>query len=149
MILGGINVRANQIKKIMVAVDGSKNSLRAGKLAVNLAKKPGSQLIVVSVIVRPSYMRTGPQYFSAARREWHKKWDDQVLNLAGSVGVRASARILQSASVVQALLDFASSKKVDLIVVGTRGLGTFKRLLIGSVSSAVVNHATCSVLVVR
>lgn len=56
MILGGINVKPNQIKKIMVAVDGSKNSLRAGKLAVNIAKKSGSQLIVVSVIVRPSYM---------------------------------------------------------------------------------------------
>jgi nucleotide-binding universal stress UspA family protein len=46
-------------------------------------------------------------------------------------------------------LDFASNKKVDLLVVGTRGLGAFKRLTIGSVSSAAVNHATCSVLVVR
>ncbi len=142
-------MKANQIQKIMVAVDGSKNSLRAGKLAINIAKKSGSQLIVVSVIVRPSYMVNGPQYFPAARRMWHKKWDDNVLNLARSEDVKASARILQSASVVKSLLDFASSKKVDLIVVGTRGLGTFKRLLIGSVSSAVVNHAACAVLVVR
>ena len=149
MILGGINVKANQIKKIMVAVDGSKNSLRAGKLAANIAKNSGSQLIVVSVVVRPSYMRTGPQYFAAARRMWHKKWNDQVLSLARSEGVRASAQVLQSASVVKSLLDFASSKKADLLVVGTRGLGAFERLTIGSVSSAVVNHATCSVLVVR
>jgi len=142
-------VKVNQIRKVMVAVDGSKNSLRAGKLAVNLAKNSGSLLIIVSVVVRPSYMRTGPPYFSAARRLWHKKWNDQVLNLARSEGVKASSLILQSSSVVKSLLDFAASKKVDLIVVGTRGLGTFKRLLIGSVSSAVVNHATCSVLVVR
>jgi nucleotide-binding universal stress UspA family protein len=149
LILGGTNVKGNQIKKIMVAVDGSKNSLRAGKLAVNIAKKTGSQLIVVSVLVRPSYMGTGPPYFSAARRVWHKKWNDQVLSLARSEGVNASALVLQSSSVVKSLLDFTSSKKVDLIVIGTRGLGTFKRLLLGSVSSAVVNHATCSVLVVR
>jgi len=142
-------MKSNQIKKIMVAVDGSKNSLRAGKLAVNIAKKSGSQLIVVSVIVRPSYMRTGPQYFAAARKLWHEKWNAQVLSLARSEGVKASTLVLQSDSVVKSLLDFTSTKKVDLIVVGTRGLGTFKRLLIGSVSSAVVNHATCSVLVVR
>lgn len=139
----------NQVRRIMVAVDGSTNSLRAGKLAVNIAKKFGSRLIVVSVIVRPSYMRTGPPYFFATRRLWHKKWNEQVLSLARSEGVKASATILQSASVAKSLVDLASSKKVDLMVVGTRGLGVFKRLLIGSVSSAVVNHATCSVLVVR
>jgi len=147
--LGELNVKGQQVKKIMVAVDGSTNSLRAGKLAVNIAKKSASQLIVVSIIVRPSYMRTGPPYFFAARREWHKKWNDQVLNLARREGVKASGLILQSPSVVKSLLDSASSKKVDLIVVGTRGLGSFKRLLIGSVSSAVVHHAPCSVLVVR
>jgi nucleotide-binding universal stress UspA family protein len=142
-------VKISQIKKIVVATDGSKNSLRAGKLAVEIAKKTGSQLIVVSVVADPPYMIAGPRYFSTARRKWHKKWIDQILNLARSGDVRASAQILQSTSVVKSLLDFASSKKADLLVVGTRGLGAFERLTIGSVSSAVVNHATCSVLVVR
>ena len=142
-------MKANEIEKVMVAIDGSKNSLRAGKLAVNIAKNSGSQLIIMSVIVRPSYMVSQPQYFSAARRKLHKRWNDRVLKLARSEGVKVSAQILQSSSVVKSLLDFAASKKVDLIVVGTRGLGTFKRLIVGSVSSAVVYHATCSVLVVR
>ena len=142
-------MKISQIKKIVVATDGSKNSLRAGKLAVEIAKKTGSQLIVVSVVADPPYMIAGPRYFSTARRKWHKKWIDQILNLARSGDVRASAQILQSTSVVKSLLDFASSKKADLLVVGTRGLGAFERLTIGSVSSAVVNHATCSVLVVR
>ena len=133
----------------MVATDGSRNSFRAGKLAIKLAKKTGSQLIIVSVIATPPYMIAGPRYFSTARRKWHKKWTDQILNLARSGGVKASAQILQSDSVVKSLLDFASSKKVDLLVVGSRGLGTFKRLIIGSVSSAVVNHSSCSVVVVK
>lgn len=138
-----------QIKKIMVATDGSKNSFRAGKLAIKLAKKTASELIIVSVISTPPYMIAGPRYFSAARRKWHKKWTDQILNLARSGGVNVSAEILQSDSVVKSLLDFASREKVDLLVVGSRGLGTFKRLVIGSVSSAVVNHSTCAVLVVK
>ena len=142
-------VSSKQIKKILVATDGSKNSLRAGKFAINLAKKTGSELIVVSVIVDPPYMIAGPRYFAAARIRWHKKWNDKILSLARSGGVRASAQVLQSDSIVKSLLDYASSKKVDLLVVGTRGLGAFKRLTIGSVSSAAVNHATCSVLVVR
>ncbi len=142
-------MKTNQIKLIVIATDGSKNSFRAGKLAVKIAKKTGSQLIVVSVIADPPYMIAGPRYFSTARRKWHKKWIDQILNLARSEGVKASAQILQSTSVVKSLLDFASSKKADLLVVGTRGLGAFERLTIGSVSSAAVNHATCSVLVVR
>ena len=57
-------MKANEIEKVMVAIDGSKNSLRAGKLEVDIAKNSGSQLIVVSVFVRPSYMMSQPQYFS-------------------------------------------------------------------------------------
>jgi nucleotide-binding universal stress UspA family protein len=142
-------MRTGEIRKIVVATDGSKNALRAGKFAITLAKKTGSQLIVVSVINDPAYMIAGPRYFSGARRKWHEKWTDRILNLARSANVRASAEILQSTSVVESLLNFASIEKADLLVVGTRGLGTFKRLTIGSVSSAAVNHATCSVLVVR
>jgi nucleotide-binding universal stress UspA family protein len=48
-----------------------------------------------------------------------------------------------------ALYDFIERTNIDLIVVGSRGLRAFKKMLIGIVSAAVVNHAHCSVLVVR
>ena len=41
------------------------------------------------------------------------------------------------------------AEKIDLIVMGTRGMGGFKKMLLGSVSSGVVTHAQCTVLVVR
>ena len=141
-------MKTGQLKKVMVAVDGSKNSFRAGKLAVNLAKKVGSRLIVVSVIPTPPYAISGSRYFTTERKKT-ERWIGQILNLARSGHVKVSTQILLDVSVVKSLLDYAASKKVDLIVVGTRGLGTFKRLAIGSVSSALVNHSTCSVLVVR
>jgi len=47
------------------------------------------------------------------------------------------------------ILDVAEAWKPDLIVVGSHGYPTWERLLLGSVSQAVVNHATCSVEVVR
>ncbi len=49
----------------------------------------------------------------------------------------------------QAIVDEAESWGADLIVMGSRGRGTFGRLLLGSVSSAVVHHAMCSVEIVR
>jgi len=46
-------------------------------------------------------------------------------------------------------VDFAAHKKADLIVTGTRGMTGFKKLILGSVSSGLVNHAHCPVLIAR
>jgi len=51
--------------------------------------------------------------------------------------------------VVETIINHAAKEDVDLIIVGTRGLGGFKKMLIGSVSSGVISHANCPVLVVR
>jgi nucleotide-binding universal stress UspA family protein len=52
-------------------------------------------------------------------------------------------------SVVETIINNADKEGADLIVVGTRGLDGFKKLLIGSVSSGVISHASCPVLIVR
>ena len=77
-------------------------------------------------------------------------WVDEAVSLAKAQDVPVKRRVLKgAASVVEAITNYSAAQKVDLIVVGTRGSGGFKRLLLGSVSSGVVNHATSSVLVVR
>jgi nucleotide-binding universal stress UspA family protein len=142
--------------RILVATDGSQSSLRAAKYAVRLARRYQAELIVVSVIQRPS--RTHMKHPAAARLERYYKyasrnaeqWIDKVKPLAESLGVNVTSRVLQGAtSIVKAITDYAANEKVDLIVVGRRGTGGFKRLLLGSVSNGVVNHAASPVLVVR
>jgi nucleotide-binding universal stress UspA family protein len=144
----------NPFRKILVGVDGSEHSKKAVEIAVAEAKAYGAQLTIVHVIPRPTYPVAGSEgidaddYFAAARNE-AKAWVDSAVKLAQSKDVRAVGVIFESVSVVKAFLDYAAKDNVDLIVLGTRGLSDFKRLLIGSISSGVVNHAHCSVLVVR
>jgi nucleotide-binding universal stress UspA family protein len=71
------------------------------------------------------------------------------IELAEGHGVKVRGELLEANSTVQALLEFASSEKADLIVVGTRGVTGFKKLILGSVSSGLVSHSECPVLVVR
>ena len=52
-------------------------------------------------------------------------------------------------SLIESIIDYATSKEVDLIVIGTRGRTGLKRFLTGSVASGVVQHAHCSVMIVR
>jgi nucleotide-binding universal stress UspA family protein len=52
-------------------------------------------------------------------------------------------------SIEGAIVEYAESHGVDLIIIGTRGRSGFRRLLLGSVASGVINYATCPVLVVK
>ena len=150
-------------KRILVAVDGSESSFRAARVAVRLAKRNEADLLVVSVIQRPAhaFMQTqsmvSPNIDVVGLQDYYKyaskdaqEWIDKVASIATPLGVKVRKSVLKGAtSVVRSLTDYASSQAVDLIVVGRKGFGGFKRLLLGSVSSGVVNHASCSVLVVR
>jgi nucleotide-binding universal stress UspA family protein len=64
-------------------------------------------------------------------------------------GVSSVTGVSYEGVVVDEILNHLEVHPTDLFVIGSRGLSTAKRLLLGSVSSAVVNHAPCPVLVVR
>jgi nucleotide-binding universal stress UspA family protein len=141
---------------IVVAYDGSDNSARAVMVASSLASKFGSKLVVVHVYSSPviPYSVAGapvPNY-----SELEKFAEDNARNTlakgisaAKDLGVTAQGELLEAPSTVQALAEYTATTKADLLVVGTRGMTGFKKLVLGSVSSGVVGHAGCSVLVVR
>ncbi len=144
----------------MVAVDGSENSKRAAKVALDTAKRVHSELVVLNIIpVSPilgfpsiginPYPAGLQTYYQDAEKEGEKIVDGIVAE-AKQAGLSAKGLVERSqTSTVGSIVDTASSEKVDLLVVGTRGLGGFKRMLLGSVSSGVISHAHCNVLVVR
>ncbi len=148
------------IKKILVTTDGSDNANRAIHAATELARNFGSELLIVTVVsmnVTRIYAPIAPypsdaEYSAALRRaeeDAKKIVEDAVAEAKmASVSVRSEALSTMD-SVPETILKTAENEKVDLIVVGTRGLGGFRKLILGSVSSAVVSHAHCAVLVVR
>jgi nucleotide-binding universal stress UspA family protein len=159
----GLQGTDKAFKRILVAVDGSESSLSAARVAVRLAKRNEAELLVLSVVPRPTYAFTPiptagatsvptlglPDYYRYASKD-AERWIDRAVSLAESHQVKVRKRVLRGpSSVVESITDYAASQKVDLIVVGRTGASGFKRLLLGGVSTGVVNHAACSVLVVR
>ena len=149
-------------KRILVPVDGSENSARAADVAVEYAKKFGAEVVVLHVIAIPAHKLVEVEagisrldsselqaYFASARQK-AKPIVDGVVKSAEAKDVKATGIIRDKAfSVVETIIDQATKNKVDLIVIGTRGITGLKKLLLGSVSSGVVDHAPCSVLVIR
>jgi nucleotide-binding universal stress UspA family protein len=143
--------------KIMVAFDGSKDSVKAVDFGCSLAEKYGSSLVMVHVCSTafPPYGGVAPmpvpefEGAEALSKERARGVLTDGIRLAEAHGTKAKGELLEASSTVQAIVEFAESEKVDLIVVGTRGMTGFKRLILGSVSSGLVSHSVCPVLVVR
>ena len=143
----------------MVAIDGSENARRAARVAVDVAKEYSSDLVVVNVIPPLTSIQVGvtPPVPVTVTEQYYKDAKARAEDLVGEVvseakkrGVRARGVLLNKPySVVEGITNYGKDEGADLIVLGTRGLGGFKKLLIGSVSSGVVGHAHCSVLIVR
>lgn len=144
-------------KRIVVPLDGSEFSFRAAEYAINLARLTDGEIICVHAVVDVPYMEyLGPGIVNMSRymdeaKEQAEKWFSQVRTSASTkegVKVRGDT-IFNLTSVAESILRYASEQKADLIVTGTRGRAGLKRVVLGSVASAIVAHADCPVLVVR
>jgi EmrB/QacA subfamily drug resistance transporter len=151
---------AMEIGKILVAVDGSENGYRAAERAMKLAKDYRAELVFLRVVTTPNVLTPSGNRGggSAILKEFidyaEKDAQEYVATLAErakNYGVPSSKGEVVRAisSPASAIVEKANKDRVDLIVIGTRGLDKPKRLLLGSVSSTVVADAESEVLVVR
>jgi nucleotide-binding universal stress UspA family protein len=143
-----------QFARITVAIDGSPNSEDALAAAIDLAKKYGSELTILTVApFVPVYMPSAGPYVAVATAQGevtrYQRLIDVAVEQAQGAAVKAVTGICCEGVVVDEILSQLELHPADLVVVGSRGLSAAKRLLIGSVSSALVAHAPCPVLVVR
>jgi nucleotide-binding universal stress UspA family protein len=143
------------LKRILVALDGSDFSFRAAKYAIKIAKMANAEIFFMHSVVNPPYgdPRSAGMMISAYIKEateLAELWYINAGNMASEQGVKFAAEtIFDVASASDSIVNYAESKKVDLIVVGTKGRTGLKRLILGSVASGVVTHASCPVLITR
>ncbi|AIC15725.1 universal stress protein [Nitrososphaera viennensis] len=150
------------VKKILVPVDGSPVSSKAAQYAVHIAKVEGAKLVIMHVVENVKQggaiglqARYGNvrlvEGFRRARIKSAERWMSDIVDDAAKQNVSAKAEILPDDGTheVGVITEYAKKNNVDLIVMGSRGQSTFKKLLVGSVTNAVINHSPCPVLVVR
>jgi nucleotide-binding universal stress UspA family protein len=135
--------------RVLLATDGSRDALTAGDWLRHLPLPPSARVLVVSVatLPLPADLPTAPEVYDSLREAARRATADAAAGLAGRLP-RVDTRVLEG-DPRGSLVAVAREWSADLIVVGARGLGAVQRFLLGSVSTALLHHAPCSVLVAR
>jgi len=145
---------------ILVCVDGSKKSQKALSKAISIAEKFGSKLTILLVVEERKVDFWNDTEFKVGveRPQIHLKKESKIYRQAVKILKDFAKRVPSQTNCITEILtgdpakvivNYVKKNKPDLTIVGSRGLGGFNKLLLGSVSSKVVDHVSTSVLVIR
>ncbi|MEL9990390.1 MAG: universal stress protein [Thermoproteus sp.] len=139
-------------KRILVAYDGSQHAKRALEVAIDMAKRYGAKIYVVEVVDTATILGLSmgpvPPDVLDSIREKAKADLAEAKAKVQSEGVEVETVMLEG-DPAGAIVDYSERIGADIIVTGSRGLSTIKRVFLGSVSTGVVTHAKKPVLVVK
>jgi len=152
-----------KFSKIMVAIDGSKESMHAANCAIGVAKRYDAILVVLTVLpqelrydyeidqVDPEVPMTPVKgVVELSRMEIEGEWFTGIKKNALASNVKIETEILmEGKSVVADIIEYSEKQSIDLIVIGTKGKTGLRRLILGSVSQGILAYAHCPVLLVR
>lgn len=139
------------IKHILVPYDDSPYSNRAFVYALDLAKKYGANLTVLSIMYAhelPTHIQHQTVIDNEKKKVMEKSFK-RLNNAAKKFGVIINTKMLMESEIVDNIVSFVSSNNVNLIVMGTRGRGGPARLMFGSVAMATSQKAPCPVMLVK
>jgi nucleotide-binding universal stress UspA family protein len=139
-----------EFKKILNPVDGSSHSINSTRYAIDLAKKFESQILLLHCHARFPVVLSEP-YFQQAIDEIMKSSEDLVKpfeEMLKKAGVSYETRILEGTPGTH-IADVARIEKMDLIVMGSRGVSDLAGLFLGSVAHQVLNKSECPVFITK
>lgn len=137
------------VRRVLVATDFSSHSEQALELATNLCRSLGAELHLIHIFHSPIPVYAEVPNRASLREEFRQSAIREIENAASKVdrsGLSISATIEEGAT-GPAVVDYATSHDVDLIVVGTRGNRGLRRAFMGSVAEHIAHIASCSVLI--
>ena len=137
------------MKKILVAIDGSEPSLRAGKYAIALAKGLGGDVALIHV-VPPLFIPPEVPFSAGVILDESRKAGEALLERsAAELELAAAPKICVVGNPADQIAETAESQGFDLVVIGSKGRGAVSRMLVGSTTDRVVHLCQKPVLVVR
>jgi len=143
-----------EFHRITVAVDGSAHASLALDMAIDLTRRYGASLTVIAIApLQPVYVAPNEPFVApgvpVSDLPRYQKVVEEAVQRAEAAGVTAVTGLCEDGVIADELLVFLEQHPTDLLVIGSRGLSAARRLLLGSISTAMVTHAPCPVLVVR
>jgi nucleotide-binding universal stress UspA family protein len=148
----GVRVPADRplaIHRLMLATDLSAASERAAEEAIRIAAASSAELVVMSVVDPGRLKLPGGVFLRRVDQERARieREVQQLVNHARRAGVRATFLVWEG-DPAEAIVAASDAEGVDAIVLGSHGRGRLGRLVLGSVSARVAEHARCRVVVV-
>jgi nucleotide-binding universal stress UspA family protein len=140
------------LSKILVGVDGSDNSFRALDHAIFLAKRVEAHLTAIHVVENPPTVYVESQKLLNELLTKYKAESAKVLDRCKQAAEKSGVNIetvLAEGDAATNIVGYAQREGFDLVVIGSRGLGKFKEMVLGSTSSKVLHHTKSAVLIVR
>lgn len=138
--------------KILVPIDESENAKRAFNYAMYLSKNLDGKITLLNVADAPPTVYVQSQKVLDELLEKYSKAREKVFNeyrqLAQKEGIDIKTKVIFG-DPGQEIVKFSSKEKFGIIVIGHRGMGQLKKMVMGSVSSTVIRDAKCPVLIVK
>ncbi|MGQ0795923.1 MAG: universal stress protein [Nitrosopumilaceae archaeon] len=137
------------IRRILVPLDGSKNSFRGLDYAVYLARQCGATLTGINVVpFYPKSLLLTPISYEKELRKRGKEIMEEAKVRCAQNGIVFNEKITDGHE-SEEIVGYAAEKNFDLIVIGARGLGSVKEVFLGSVSNSVLHKSKVPVLIVK
>ena len=149
------NLRNHSIKKILIPVVKSEYNDKIISYAIILAKGSGASITAIHVLDKSTLggivdvfgLRVGE--YKKAMRKRSEELLTEVQQVIEKQGIKTGIEVIGAKSVAKGIIDYARESGVDVIVIGTKGLTGVEKFLLGSVASAVIDHAHCPVFAIR
>jgi len=140
-------------KRILVAIDGSKMSEKVLKTATQLALQHQAKLTLINVgkelVIPPNVVITDlEKILSEISRAGHNLLQEAKEKLKAE-GIEADTLFVQGSSISRLIVNVAHEQQHDLVIIGSRGLGNIKEVMLGGVSHKVTQLSRCPVLIVK
>ena len=149
------NLRNHSIKKILIPVVKSEYNDKIISYAIILAKGSGASITAIHILDKSAQGDLGDLFpmkleeYENATNKRAKELLTEVQQVIEKQGIKTGIEVVGAKSVPKGIIDYAKESGVDVIIIGTKGLTGVEKFLMGSVASAVIDHAHCPVFAIR